>query len=576
VRGKTFAIVSLVILLTVASTSVADRARVLTQSQAEQLIGVLRAVADGAPVSETPELMDPSERPVIAGWQDEYGDYAFAAATGANMREAAISASQKLLKKTNVPESARLYASVVYKRSSMPDTKKTKKVFRYGLYGLAKNFGDRTCFIPPEIAFYRTMKLSAAKRMLSESPPCCIDSPYGPSGYFRFKSKTVVERKDGSTAPLFRGAYPVKMDDLSSEFLRKNIKLAADFLVRMIREDGRYYYQYYPAQDRLDRTGYNLLRHAGTTYSLYQACRHLAAPEYCDAADRAWEWLKNQMKTERKGNGIVAYPEYRGKVKLGGAGLSLICLAERAKATGKYDKGLAEKLANFVEYMQKPSGDVYYYYDLTKKKGVDKRKAFYYPGEATLGMIRLYQVDKKPRYLEIAKRTADFLIDRRWKILWIEIAVPPDAWLTMALCELYGIDPKPKYAKYALKMAERMMSEQLDKVRYPDYDGGFVRQPPGSTPAGGRMEAITAVYYLAKELGTDTGRIEDSIMRATRFQINCITREEDYLFYPNPQRALGLIRKTPVTHKVRIDYNQHNISSLLFTMKILSEEKPAF
>ncbi|HDH97456.1 MAG TPA: hypothetical protein ENF73_07000, partial [Proteobacteria bacterium] len=533
--------------------------------------GVLRAVVDGAPVPETPELTDPSERPVIAGWQDEDGDYAFAAATGQNLREAALNAARKLLDKADIPASARLYVSVIYKRSRMPESKKTKRVFRYGLYGLAKNFGDKTCFIPPEIAFYRSMKLNKAKRMLDESPPCCIDGSYGPSGYFRFRSKTAVERADGSVALLFRGSYLVKPDDLTPEFVRKNIKLAADFLVRMIREDGRYYYRYYPAQDRLDRTGYNLLRHAGTTYSLYQACRHLAAPKYCDAAERAWEWLKNQMKIERKDNGIIAYPEYRGKVKLGGAGLSLICLAERAKATGRYDEQLAERLANFIEYMQKPNGDVYYYYDPVKRRGVDKRKAFYYPGEATLGMVRLYQVDKKPRYLEIAKRTADFLIDRRWKILGIEVAVPPDAWLTMALAELYEIDGDPKYARYALKLTDRMLSEQLGEVRYPDYDGGFVKQPPGSTPAGGRMEAVTAAYYLAKKLGVDTSRIEESILRATRFQINCIVREEDSLFYPNPRRALGLIKSKPTIHKVRIDYNQHNISSLIFEMKILEE-----
>ena len=563
-RKRTLFIVALSLAVALAFPASAHE-QFLSQNQADELMALVRAVVSGGEIPDTPALEISTQHPVIVGWQDERGNYGFAAATGDTLRDATIAAAGEL----SVPKSARLYASVIYKRSRMPNKK--KGVFKRGLYGLARNDGSKTCFVPAELIFYRGMSLNGAKRTIRENPPCCINESYGPEGYFRFRATSVVERADGSAAILFRGAYPPKVGELIPEFLRKNIELGADFLVRMIRENGQYYYQYDPRRDKPDRIRYNLLRHAGTTYSLYQVCRHLNEPKYCEAAERAWKWLTGQMKTERKGDVTIAYPEFKGRVKLGGAGLSLICLAERAKATGKYDKQLAQRLVNFVEYMQKPNGDVYYYYDIRTHRGVDKRKAFYYPGEMTLGLIRLYQVDNDPRYLEIARRTAEFLIDMRWKILGIEVAVPPDAWLTMALVELYEIDPKPKYAKYALKMTNRMLSEQLGDVPYPDYVGGFVRTPPGVTPAGGRMEAITAAYYLMKKLGKDTSRIERAMKLATRFQINCLVREEDHFFYPNPTRALGIFRKKPTSHMARIDYNQHNLSSLLIMMKILAE-----
>lgn len=545
----------------------------ISQAQANKIIELISATIDGQQTPSVPELEIEFKNPVIVGWQSKDGSYRFVAAQGTNLKEAIISASQKMADLGKIPQDSRLYASVILSYSSLPENK--KNVFANGLFGLGYNSMGQTCFIPPEIIFYRAIGLNQAKRILKEQPPCCIEGSFGQNGFFRFKSQSMVERQDGSVALLFRGNYTIKPEEVTSENVRKHIKLGADFLVRLIREDGQYYYQYDPRVDKLEAVSYNLLRHAGTTYSLYQVCRHLADMQYCDAAERTWEWLVNKVKTEKVGDKTIAYPEYREKIKLGGVGLMLIAMAERAKATGRYDKELARKLVNFVEFMQKPNGDVYYYY--TPHKGnqgrSDEHKAFYYPGEATLGLVRIYQIEKDPEILRIAKKTADFLVDKRWKILGIEITVPPDAWLTMALCELYQIERNSKYAKYAFKLADRMISEQHEDAPYPDYVGGFAGMPPGVTPTGGRMEAITAAYYLAKELNMDTTKFLNSIKKAARFQMNCIVREEDSFFYPNPTFALGIFRKSATSHEARIDYNQHNLSSLLFTMKILSENK---
>ena len=566
------ALATLFLLLTISSgASEFAKEQYLSQAQAEALIKLVRAqIGQGQAIPTTNELTVEFKNPVMVGWQDKNGKYRLAVARGTSIREAAISASQKLLAIGEIPQGSRLYVSVLLSYSALPEDKKS--VLGNGLYGLGYNSENKTCFATPEFLFYRGINLNGAKRSLKESQECCIAQEFGTKGFSRFKSQTIVERQDGSAAILFRGAYPVKLEEVNPENVRKDVKLGADFLVGMIRPNGQFYYQYDPRTDKLEETSYNLLRHAGTVYSLYQVCRNLSAPEYCDAAERAWDWLVSKVKTEKVGDKVIAYPEYKESIKLGGIGLMLIALAERAKATGKYDRELAKELVNFVEFMQRPNGDVYYYYKQLKGESGRRaeHKAFYYPGEATLGLIRVYEVDKDPRFLELAEKSANFLVDKRWRILGIEITVPPDAWLTMALCELYQIDPKPKYSNYAFKLAQRMISEQHSDAPYPDYVGGFSGMPPGVTATGGRMEAITATYFLAKNLKMDTTDLVRVIKLAVRFQINCTVREEDYLFYPNPSRALGIFRRSPTSHEARIDYNQHNLSSLLSAMNILA------
>src|SRR5262245_65377596 len=55
--------------------------------------------------------------------------------------------------------------------------------------------------------------------------------------------------------------------------------------------------------------------------------------------------------------------------------------------------------------------------------------SLYYPGEAMLGLMRLYRLNGDKRLLEASRRGARFLIDSQRKLE----KLPADAWLMQAL-----------------------------------------------------------------------------------------------------------------------------------------------
>ena len=104
--------------------------------------------------------------------------------------------------------------------------------------------------------------------------------------------------------------------------------------------------------------------------------------------------------------------------------------------------------------------------------------------------------------MEVARKGIDYLVNDRWMILGMEVNVPPDAWLMMAVREFWELTKDKDAADYCLRIADVMASDQ--HVRFvpdADYFGGYFPDPPQVTPAGSRLEGLTAAYILAKKSG---------------------------------------------------------------------------
>ncbi|NLH50071.1 MAG: hypothetical protein GX444_15945 [Myxococcales bacterium] len=363
-------------------------------------------------------------------------------------------------------------------------------------------------------------------------------------------------------------------------------KLGGDYLVKILQPNNKWLYEGDLGFDRY-KSSYNQLRHAGAVYSLYQLFEATGVERYKEAADRGWQWVLEQIEREPDAGGATCAfmlekhtKTIKGKkktvysVKLGGTGLALIALGERMKINrSAEDLELAHQLANHILRSQNKDGsfDSYWPY---KEQPAKRIRSIYYPGEAMLGLVRLYQLDPQPRYLEAVEAAADYFTNERFKLLGMRLSVPPDAWLMLTLNELHAISPKKIYADYCETLTDSMLNDQMDRaweIFYPDYDGGYYPYPPYVTPAGARMEGISACYQAMERVGRDNRDIRALLARAARFQIERIIRPEFAHLYPNPQRALGAFRHSPVANAIRIDYNQHNISGLLVTAKILEQ-----
>ncbi|MDP8221968.1 MAG: hypothetical protein P9L99_01295 [Candidatus Lernaella stagnicola] len=405
----------------------------------------------------------------------------------------------------------------------------------------------------------------------------------GETGKFIVPTESYTEYQ-GKAVRLVRASTPLTQTDITRESVMDFCRLGGDYLVGILQPNNQWLYEGNLGFDKYAST-YNLLRHAGTIYSLYELSLATGLDRYRQAGDRAWIWLMEQIRREKDDQGHwCAFPvetkrkgkKTRYQVKLGGTGLTLIALSEKLKIEkSPANLRLGRELANHILRSQKPDGSFHSYwpYKGTAAKG---RRSIYYPGEAMLGLMRFYAHDPNPKYLDAVKLSAKYFINERFKILGMRLQVPPDAWLMIALNELHRVAPEPLYADYCATLVDSMINDQFDRpweIKYPDYDGGYFPYPPQVTPAGARMEGITACYQTMDRAGMDTDHIAANIKRAARFQTERIIRPEFAHLYPNPRRALGAFRNSPVSNFIRIDYNQHNISGLLVTADILGSRE---
>ncbi len=396
----------------------------------------------------------------------------------------------------------------------------------------------------------------------------------------RFQTVSWVEGASGGAGsrPVFRidRVHPAERPELAPDTLLQRIVWAADYLVSVIGVEGRYRYHYSVAGDRVER-GYNLLRHAGTTYSLFQAFRRTDDPAYLEAGERATSYLLNRCQRGRRvghyGGGEVLYVVESKRVKLGGSALTLLALNEHANATGDFraNRENARALARFLVAMQKPDGEFICFPGLNAGDPPLDKTSLYYPGEAIFALAQFYSWDRDPLWLDTAERAATWLITVRDA----EIPVGElwnDHWLMLGMRELYRLTENQLYLEHSLKLARAVENKYQTNAglaaEYPDYLGGYY-DPPRSTPAATRSEGLLAVLGTCRLAGVETRWIERVLDDTIRHQMLFQYTPDMLWWVPRPDRAAGGWMGGVVDSSIRIDFVQHNMSAMLGMEEVL-------
>jgi len=336
-------------------------------------------------------------------------------------------------------------------------------------------------------------------------------------------------------------------------------RAGGDYLARMQKRDGSFHYYYNAATDRFESRTYNIVRHAGAALSLldlYAATRNV---RYLEAGRRATRFLKTRFHRSTAANAIYVL-DYDGKAKLGAIGLSLAAFAKQIELDPQAaDRQSATQLANLILAMQHKDGSFEMRYRL-REDDPEGFESLYYPGEAILGLVRLFKINGDNRLLESARRGADYLVESQRAM----DLMPADAWLMLALEALYNVGHERKYAEHTMALAEAMIESQYTESDPPGYSGGFGPGPPRVTPAASRAEGLVAAYRIARSTGDARAlTIASALKSCAAFQLSQQFTGRNSRALPNPKRAEGGFREGQTSLKIRIDFVQHNISSLL-------------
>ena len=105
-----------------------------------------------------------------------------------------------------------------------------------------------------------------------------------------------------------------------------------DYLVAQMDADGSYVYEYDPIK-RKKSSSYNILRHAGTTYSLIELHEATRDAKYLAAAENGLGYLRRQIIDCPTVPAAACVIE-NDQIKLGGNGLALLALSKYMAVTG--------------------------------------------------------------------------------------------------------------------------------------------------------------------------------------------------------------------------------------------------
>lgn len=381
-----------------------------------------------------------------------------------------------------------------------------------------------------------------------------------------------------SETPLLASA-----DRIDRASLHEAMNTMARYLVRVTKENGSFRYRLNTDPSVKVSKSYNILRHEGTMYSL--ASYHLWRPDerIRTALLRSTEYLKTTSLGPVEGHdellAIWSKPEINHgnspvQAKLGATGLGLVALLSVEKIQpGETSLEDLRRLGQFLIFMQKEDGGFHSKYIPSENGRTDKWTSLYYPGEAALGLVMLYEKDPAPKWLESAAKAIGYLAKKRSGRRRVEA----DHWALIAtskLLPLYDrIDPpvpRDLIEQHGYQVCRSILAEKPPHAPHTLMNGCF-GVDGRTTPTATRLEGLlAAVDFLPPEQSELHDEIEIAAAEGIVFLLR--SRVTAGTFVGAMPRA---IRRLPNRHpritrsfnrrasEIRIDYVQHALSAML-------------
>ena len=353
--------------------------------------------------------------------------------------------------------------------------------------------------------------------------------------------------EDGTVSPLISEGLDAgrrAADVIDKAYAESLISSGADYLSDQVQEDGSFLYGLFP---RFDTTieGYNIVRHAGTLWSLVCRYRMNRDPDLKDRIGQLIHYMISQIIYDDSGAAYLIDAD-SGEIKLGSLGTAVIALSEYIDAAGESEYvPLCTALGRGILNMMDPENGTYWHVlneDFSKK---EEYRTVYYDGEAAFALVRLYGLTGDVHWLDAACAAADHFIEA-------DYARYRDHWIAYTMNELTKyVEDRQDYYSFGLYNAW----SNLQVIAGLD------------TTSPRFLELLMSAFELYDRavqngMSTDGYKIADLLevirIRTSR-QLNGFFFPEYAMYMANPQRIMNSFMVRNKSFRVRIDDVQHNI-----------------
>lgn len=367
----------------------------------------------------------------------------------------------------------------------------------------------------------------------------------------------LIDVKKQETYILRRGQPLVQQSDITSATVRLMADQMTQWLVRQVAPDGKTTYAYWPSSGEYSKSNNMIRQFMGS------ACLALAAGRYPDASvvgACARNFRYNFASFCEQRDGFAVINEF-GKIKLGAAGVAVTAILNLPDPAPWVNQ--QTQLLKFLEYMQQEDGSFRTFLEPADRN--DNQN--FYPGEALLALVMVYQRNPSPELLDRIER--GFRYYRQYFRENQNPAFVP--WHTQAYCLLHDVTGSKEVADFVFEMNDWLLGMQETSAELPEIQGDFFDPrrpgygPPHASATGVYLEGLIEAWRLAIKLGEHT-RAENyrrSMVMGLRMLRQLQFRTDIDMFYSTKrERIQGGVRTTLYDNTIRIDNVQHGLMAI--------------
>lgn len=344
--------------------------------------------------------------------------------------------------------------------------------------------------------------------------------------------------------------YNIRDIDINKNNLNNILNNAANLLMSMNLENGKYIYGYRTYNGE-QINNYNILRHAGSTWSLILYYQINPSENLKNIIDHAIKYLLNNFIIDYDENISFVVEKKSNEIKLGGNALTLLMLSEYSEIfhDNKYLE-IAKKIANGIIYMQEDNGEFYHILS-TKGKYLEKYRTVYYDGEASLALLKFYKISNEQIYFEHAKKTVDMFLEN-------DYTKYRDHWVSYTMNEFIKYNLEEKYIDFTL-------SNYTYNINKLDNNNSF-------GPV--RLELLLSTYdsynYILNNKPNsealskfDVSKLTNSININVETLFNYYINKEVAMYFDKPNLSIYGFQDIEDNFRMRIDDIQHSLIGLI-------------